>query len=838
MSLETVDKEYIGQVLLNKGFRTWFLYMFRMVEGTPFILEPLHDDLLQVFDDIYNQYTKRINLNLPPRSAKTSLCAYFVAFCLAKNPKCNFIYTSYSQLLLGDVSRRITAILEHPVYKAMYPVGFTAEEEQSQPISDFWLEYLRKETGKNTYTQKKIVTYAGGVVYFSAIGSQITGFGAAIRGAKGFTGAVVCFPYDETVFTENGLVKIGELVENKKDFKVYSLNHKTGKIELKKIEKFIKNNKKSYFVKIKLSNGEKIECTSDHKIYTQNRGYIEAQYLSDRDIICTFSNSFNLMNCQIKFLHKFFPRIIPVANFIYNLVSKSFCFSRRIINIARKTFKRLTGFYITNSRSACMETAGDIANSFFGLRYLFNIISCKFRARKHQSTKFYSVLHIVRFCAVSKIYKPIIRWIRIKMSDFNSYFLFTHKSPQNKLMYSKSSCFSIFTQINNLITFSIRRIKFFFFQRNQTSFRATSCIHKTRTTYYIAKIRNLIKTLITGNIFINDVCVIYQNETSYCLTVQDNHNLFVGKKQGVLVSNCDDANKPADVYSQRMRDNVLRYFEETLLSRLNNSDAAIINVQQRLHVEDLSGHLKAKYGFDELVKPLLVNDVCQLPKQYTPERIAELKRNQYMFSAQYQQHPIILGGQVFHRDWWRFYAVLPEFEYCFMTADTAMKIKQANDFSVFCLWGVTRETNDLYLVDMIRGKWEAPDLERQFLNFWAKWQGGVNHTRVRAVYIEDKASGTGLIQSIKRKGNVPIRGYIPEKDKLQRAYDATPFIEGGRVYLPQNENFAISKQMVDECEAFTTDDSHLHDDCCDNVSMAIDIAYRKQPMRINPDVLL
>lgn len=492
MSLETVDKEYIGQVLLSKGFRTWFLYMFRMVEGTPFILEPLHDDLLQVFDDIYNQYTKRISLNLPPRSAKTSLCAYFVAFCLAKNPKCNFIYTSYSQLLLSDVSRRITDILEHPVYKAMYPVGFTAEEEQSQPISDFWLEYLRKETGKNTYTQKKIVTYAGGVVYFSAIGSQITGFGAAIRGAKGFTGAVIL----------------------------------------------------------------------------------------------------------------------------------------------------------------------------------------------------------------------------------------------------------------------------------------------------------------------------------------------------------DDPNKPADVYSQRMRDNVLRYFEETLLSRLNNSDAAIINVQQRLHVEDLSGHLKAKYGFDELVKPLLVNDVCQLPKQYTPERISELKRNQYMFSAQYQQHPIILGGQVFHRDWWRFYAVLPEFEYCFMTADTAMKIKQANDYSVFCLWGVTRETNDLYLVDMIRGKWEAPDLERQFLNFWAKWQSGVNHTRVRTVYIEDKASGTGLIQSIKRKGNIPIRPIMPEKDKLQRAYDATPFIEGGRVYLPQNENFSISKQMIDECEAFTTDNSQIHDDITDNLTYAVDIAYRKQPMRINPDVLL
>lgn len=826
MSLETVDKEYIGQVLLSKGFRTWFLYMFRMVEGTPFILEPLHDDLLQVFDDIYNQYTKRINLNLPPRSAKSSLCCYFVAFCLAKNPKCNFIYTSYSQLLLGDVSRRITAILEHPVYKAMYPVGFTAEEEQSQPISDFWLEYLRKETGKNTYTQKKIVTYAGGVVYFSAIGSQITGLG--------------CFDYDTLVHTDKGIIEIGDIVENKKEVKILSYDFTAKKRIYKPIDRYIKN-EKSHFIKIILNNGEIINCTPDHLFYLQNGQSIIANGLKIGDkLFSEFSNPFYLAKMKIKHFCDIFSSVIFIKhkeNFTKRISFNNIIDFTSLASLVSKTIcyftPNQTAFNIGNRRRRNIIIFSNFLICSFIFSYIYCLTSSKFL---EFSILEKLIISIGLSCTIFQVFKRIISWIRIFVSDFKVRRTFTDKSKQNKRVNSTRLSFAVIAyNIYSFVTFFygiLFKNLVRFFAKNFSRF----------TDVISSKIRDIV---------VVDIVKCNYIASSYCVSVRDTNNLFIGKSQQ-LIHNCgirgakgftgavcvDDGNKPADVYSQRMRDNVLRYFEETLLSRLNNSDAAIINVQQRLHVEDLSGHLKAKYGFDELVKPLLVNDVCQLPKQYTPERIAELKRNQYMFSAQYQQHPIILGGQVFHRDWWRFYAILPEFEYCFMTADTAMKIKQANDYSVFCLWGVTRETNDLYLIDMIRGKWEAPDLERQFLNFWAKWQGGVNHTRVRAVYIEDKASGTGLIQSIKRKGNIPIRPIMPEKDKLQRAYDATPFIEGGRVYLPQNENFAISKQMIDECEAFTTDDSQIHDDVTDNLTYAVDIAYRKQPMRINPDVLL
>ena len=116
-----LDKGYIGQVLLNRGFRDWFLYMFRLTKGMRFTVEPIHERLFEEFQAIYDLKDIRVNLNEPPRSGKTTLAEYFLIYSITKNPRCNFIYTSYSQSLLGQIANDIISILEHPAYKQMYP---------------------------------------------------------------------------------------------------------------------------------------------------------------------------------------------------------------------------------------------------------------------------------------------------------------------------------------------------------------------------------------------------------------------------------------------------------------------------------------------------------------------------------------------------------------------------------------------------------------------------------------------------------------------------------------------------------------------------------------------
>lgn len=480
-----MDSEYLGQVLLNSGYPTWFRYMFRVIENRPFIVEPLHPELFSLFEEIHIQEQKRVTINVPPRSAKTTFAKYFIPYAYTLNPFCNFIYTSYSEDLLKSISKELAYILEHPVYKAMYPqTRYFETEEISKPIDNFWEEYLYKETGKNTYSSKKITTYKGGVCLFSAMGAQITGYGAGIRNAQNFSGALII----------------------------------------------------------------------------------------------------------------------------------------------------------------------------------------------------------------------------------------------------------------------------------------------------------------------------------------------------------DDGNKPADMRSQTMREKVLRFYEETLLSRLNNSNVPIINIQQRLHVEDLSGLLDKKYKFHKLVKPLLdEKGVCQLPTQYTDERIKELQSNNYMFQAQYQQQPFILGGQVIKRSYFRYYNAAQEYKYkrILLAADTAMKTNEHNDYSVFIAGGIT-ENNQLHILDLLRGKWEAPDLEKMAVMIWNKFKRNPKTgLSCNGLYIEDKASGTGLIQGLKSKYGIPVFGMQASTDKLTRAENILPYLEAGQVYLPENENYGFNPDLISECEAFSRDMSHLHDDQVDTLGILIQEALGK-----------
>ena len=101
--------------------------------------------------------------------------------------------------------------------------------------------------------------------------------------------------------------------------------------------------------------------------------------------------------------------------------------------------------------------------------------------------------------------------------------------------------------------------------------------------------------------------------------------------------------------------------------------------------------------------PLVVNGVCQLPSQYTEDRLQELQKNEFMFLSQYQQTPILSSGALFKRDCFIFTNNLPsKYDYTFITADLAYKDKQHNDFTCFSYWGVLDKK--LYLIDVKRKK--------------------------------------------------------------------------------------------------------------------------------------
>ncbi len=295
----------------------------------------------------------------------------------------------------------------------------------------------------------------------------------------------------------------------------------------------------------------------------------------------------------------------------------------------------------------------------------------------------------------------------------------------------------------------------------------------------------------------------------------------------------DDFLKATEARSKAAKDGVIAAYTGALKSRLNSPETPIIVIAQRLAVDDLIGYIEENErdrwdflllkGYDEEEHRSIWEE------RITTAELERLKRQAPgVFAAQYQQSPVVAGGDVFKTEWWKFFDPGDAgyiYRRVYICADTAMKTGRQNDFTVLGCFGVTKE-NEIHLLDMVRGKFEAPDLEKVFVNFWQKWRrggAGLRRPPVGAVYVEDKSSGIGLIQSIRRRG-VPVMGMRPTRDKYTRALEAVPTIAAGLLKLPNSATDPISAAVIAECEAFRQDMSHKHDDIVDMLCYGVEKA--------------
>lgn len=190
-----------------------------------------------------------------------------------------------------------------------------------------------------------------------------------------------------------------------------------------------------------------------------------------------------------------------------------------------------------------------------------------------------------------------------------------------------------------------------------------------------------------------------------------------------------------------------------------------------------------------------------------------------------------MGGKVIKRQYFNHYDEYPvKIKRLFVTADTAMKVKEHNDYSVFSVWGVT--DTDLLWLDMVRGKWEAPELIEQAQKVYDKWTSFFESCILSGFYIEDKASGTGLIQTLKRNSRIPVIPVPRNTDKGERLQGVLDYIASGRVCLP-SFNKQMSNDIINECTAIQRDfQQPTNDDIVDTLIDAVNIAEGRQQTTI------
>jgi len=297
---------------------------------------------------------------------------------------------------------------------------------------------------------------------------------------------------------------------------------------------------------------------------------------------------------------------------------------------------------------------------------------------------------------------------------------------------------------------------------------------------------------------------------------------LTGKRLDVGI--IDDPIKNAqEALSEVTKNSVWNWYITTFTTRLSKNSGQII-MATSWATDDLSGRVVESIPRVKVLKfPAISEDGKALvPELHPIDKLLETKAlmSDYFWSAMYQQSPVAMGGNMFKAEWWRYFALAPRMKWRAVYGDTAMKTKEQNDYSVFQCWGESLE-GQAVLIDQIRGKWEAPELLIQARAFWNKHKSDNNGT-LRAFKVEDKASGTGLIQTLKREG-VPIVGIQRSIDKITRAMDASPLMQSGNVLIPENAPW-----LADYLSEFAAFPNGAHDDQVDPTMDAIqDILTRR-----------
>ena len=257
----------------------------------------------------------------------------------------------------------------------------------------------------------------------------------------------------------------------------------------------------------------------------------------------------------------------------------------------------------------------------------------------------------------------------------------------------------------------------------------------------------------------------------------------------------DDPCSAADVLSDVKRKNLNDWFQNTFLSRLNDKkEGVMIVIMQRLHEEDLTAILEKQGGWEVLSLPAIAEkdesfvlsdgrivgrkagEVLN-PEHEPLEVLLDLKKamSEYNFSAQYQQNPIPLKGNIINFDDFKYFENLPTADNRLVVQswDCAHKTGENNDFSV-CVTGAIIN-NIIYILDISRYRLEFPDLLDEIKDMQC-----IAHAN--EVVIEDADIGSGIIQQLEKAGCCPIP-FKPEVAKPVRAACVTKLIRDGRVRL-------------------------------------------------------
>lgn len=287
----------------------------------------------------------------------------------------------------------------------------------------------------------------------------------------------------------------------------------------------------------------------------------------------------------------------------------------------------------------------------------------------------------------------------------------------------------------------------------------------------------------------------------------------------------DPVKDRAEADSLVIRDTCWDWWTDSLSARLAPG-APVVLIMTRWHEDDLAGRLTVH---DTHAGWRILNIPAQADHKPEEGGTDPLGREpgQYMISARgrthdqwelrrktagskawaslYQGRPSAADGDILKRDWWSYYTqplhlvrpdgahIITGYDDMLISWDMTFKDTKASDYVAGGVW--MRRGADAYLLDQVRGRWDAPETIRQFKALSAKWPQAV------LKIVEDKANGPAVIALLRHE----IPGIVPEEpqgSKTARAMAVAPLVEARNVHLPDPALAPWVGGFVEECAAF------------------------------------
>src|SRR5512143_2984753 len=315
----------------------------------------------------------------------------------------------------------------------------------------------------------------------------------------------------------------------------------------------------------------------------------------------------------------------------------------------------------------------------------------------------------------------------------------------------------------------------------------------------------------------------------------------------------DDPNNPMEMESETVRNTINMWFTEIIPDRLNNqSDSAIVVIQQRTHEDDVSGtaitremgythlmipmrhdtarHCITTYGLERWEDPRKEDGELAWVERFPEDIAQELERDKgpYAWAGQYQQSPEPRGGSIIKRHWWQLWEQdkFPDFEYIIASLDTAYTEKKENDPSALTIFGVFKDINNnpkLMLMYAWQQRLEFYDLVQKVVDTCVVSPDPKPHPRfpIDRLLIEGKASGLSVAQELYRllgaTGKFGIETIDPKRygDKVARVHSIQHIFADNMVFSPDR---SWADMVIDQVSVFPRGS---HDDLVDCVAMAI-----------------